>query len=170
MMKCPQYERLAALLSDGELDGPLRREVRSHVASCAACTRWHASIERIQELLLQEIDSHVDRIDFSKFWEQVERKLHVPTTLSWFERLHLWYERWWTGWPLKVPIGATMVAVLLFAFLFLSRSLKPEPSQTPNNQAQIASLSAVTTVALWNEPTSNATVIWIEDDQGGVVP
>lgn len=177
-MKCPQYERLATLLYDGELDGPLRREVRSHVASCVVCTRWIASIDQVQEVMLQEIDSQVDRIDFSNFWEQLEKKLLTPP-LPWSVRLQLWWEKWWVAQPLRVPIGAAAVTMLLVTFLFLFHpsllsfftSPRPEPPLlVANNQAQIESLSATTTVALWNEPTSNAPVIWIEDDREGAVP
>ena len=180
MMKCPQYERLAVLLCDGELDGPLRREVRSHVASCVACTRWLASLDRMQELLLQEIDSQVEKVDFSSFWKQIENKLLVPKP-SWSVRLQLWREQWWPDWSLSVPVSAAAVALLLVSFLFFPQLRSSVESlfvtQPPipiaiaaHNQAQIESLSAATTVALWNEPTSNSPVIWIEDDRGGAVP
>jgi anti-sigma factor RsiW len=180
MMKCSQYERLVALLCDGELEGPLRREVRSHVASCVVCTRQLASLDRVQELLLQEIDSQVEKIDFSSFWEQVESRLRTPKP-SWSVRLQLWCERWWPDWSLRVPVSGVAVALVLVSLWLFSHirssveSLTVPHPPTPftlaaNNQAQIESLSAATTVALWNEPTSNSPVIWIEDDRDGAVP
>ena len=39
-----------------------------------------------------------------------------------------------------------------------------------NNQAQIESLSATSTVLVWNEPTSNATVIWVDETPGEELP
>jgi anti-sigma factor RsiW len=177
MTHCPRYERLAALLYDGELDGPLRREVRSHVAGCAACTRWLASVERLQEILSQEIDSQIERIDFSRFWGQVEDRLSAPPP-PWFVRLRLWWEQWKANQPLGVPLGAATAALLLAAVLSLSDTdlsfdsffSSPNPDPAAHSQAQIESLSAATTVALWNEPTSNAPVIWIEDDRDGAAP
>jgi anti-sigma factor RsiW len=180
MMKCSQYERLAVLLCDGELEGPLRREVRSHVASCVVCTRQLAVLDRVQELLLQEIDSQVEKIDFSSFWEQVESRLRTPQP-SWSVRLQLWREQWWPDWSLRVPVSAVAVALVLtslWLFSHIRSSVEslivthpPMPfTLAANNQAQIESLSAATTVALWNEPTSNSPVIWIEDDRDGAVP
>lgn len=180
MMTCPHSERLVPLLYDGELDGPLRREVRSHVSSCIVCTRSLTSIERAQELLFQEIDSQVEGVDFSSFWEKVEEQLQRPA-LPWSIRLQLWHKQWWPGWSLAVPVGAAAVAVLLTTLLLLpqTRLLKrdvlppPEPehlSLAANNQAQIESLSAAATVSLWNEPASNATVIWVGDDYDGAMP
>lgn len=174
-MNCPRYERLAALLYDGELHGPLRREVRAHVAGCVACTRWLAAVERIQEVLSQDIDEQVERIDFSRFWEQLEGKLSAPPP-SWLVRLRLQWERWKASQPVGIPLGATVVAVLLavifslvhFGLRFdaLVPSPRPDPSRLMTyNQAQIQSLSAATTIALWNEPTSNAPVIWLADDR-----
>ncbi|MCS6927693.1 MAG: zf-HC2 domain-containing protein [Candidatus Binatia bacterium] len=180
MMHCPRYERLAALLYDGELHGPLRREVRAHVAGCVACTRWLAAIERMQEVLAQDIDEQVEQIDFSRFWEQLEGKLSAPPP-SWLVRLRLRWEQWKASQPVGVPLGAAAVAVLLavifsvvhFGLRFdaLVSTPQPDPSRLmTSNQAQIQSLSAATTVALWNEPTSNAPVIWLADDRDGAVP
>ena len=39
-----------------------------------------------------------------------------------------------------------------------------------NNQARIESLSATATVLVWNEPTSNATVIWVDETPGEDLP
>jgi hypothetical protein len=180
MVNCPRYERLAALLYDGELHGPLRREVRAHVAGCVACTRWLAALDRLHEVLLQEVDSQIERIDFSHFWEQIEGKLSAPP-LPWFVRFRLQWARWQARQPLGIPLGAAAAALLLAALLSLSyldfpvdsflSSFRPNPSRLATySQAQIESLSAATTVALWNEPISNAPVIWIEDDRDGAVP
>jgi hypothetical protein len=40
------------------------------------------------------------------------------------------------------------------------------PTSRMDNQAQIESLTATTTVFLWNEPVSNTTVIWVGDSGG----
>ena len=44
--------------------------------------------------------------------------------------------------------------------------LASTPTSRMDDQAQIESLTATTTVFLWNEPISNATVIWVGDSGG----
>jgi hypothetical protein len=56
----------------------------------------------------------------------------------------------------------------------------PLPSESPgpvpiatalvDNQAQIESLSASATVAMWNDPESNFTVIWVGDETSEELP
>jgi len=179
MPTCSHAERLVPLLSDGELDGPLRREVASHVSGCVVCTGALAALERGRELLWQEIEEQVEQIDFSGFWEGVVEKRTEPP-LPWAVRLQLWRERWWSGRSLSAPVWAVAVALaLLVAALFLPRpSLSPDlvsknfeqVALVANDQAQIESLSSAATVFLWNEPASNTTVIWVGDDSDGGVP
>lgn len=182
MTTCSQAERLLPLLYDGELAGPLRREVTVHVSGCAVCTRTLGALERGQELLGQALDAQIEEIDFSHFWDGVVSKLSQPQ-LPWTVRWQLWRERRWSGWSLRAPGWAVAAAVLLIiTTVFLSRisppkSLTATPEQKTeqfaalaNNQAQIESLSAGDTVLLWNEPASNATVIWVSDENDGEMP
>jgi anti-sigma factor RsiW len=180
MITCPQSERLLPLLCDGELDGPLRREVVSHVSSCVLCTRALASIERVQELLVQAIDEQVEAVDFSDFWNEVGGRLDEPTR-PWALRLRLWREKWWLSRSPSAPVWAAILAVVLTPALLLSwvywpkgfASTPPEAESlalASNNQAQIESLSTAATVFLWNEPASNATVIWVGDEGDGGMP
>jgi anti-sigma factor RsiW len=179
MPTCAHAERLVPLLYDGELDGPLRREVASHVSGCAVCTGVLASLERGRDLLRQEVEEQVEQLDFSGFWAGVAGKLNAPP-LPWAVRLRLWGESWWPDWPLSVPVWAVAVAILLsIAALFLPRPYLPpnlvakdfeQSTLVANNQAQIESLSSAATLSLWNEPTSNATVIWVGDDNEGGMP
>src|SRR2546422_3582151 len=104
MPTCSHAERLVPLLSDGELDGPLRREVASHVSGCVVCTGALAALERGRELLWQEIEEQVEQIDFSGFWEGVaEKRTRTPPPLA--VPLQLWRGRWWSGWSLSAPVG-----------------------------------------------------------------
>jgi len=178
MLTCSHAERLVPLLYDGELDGPLRREVAAHVSGCVACTGVLAALERGRELLWQEIEEQVAQMDFSGFWEGVAGKLEEPP-LPWAVRVRLWWEKWWPDWSLSAPGWAVAVALLLIiAALFLPRPYLPtetsskDPEQlalVANDQAQIESLSSAATLSLWNEPASNATVIWVgEDNEGGM--
>lgn len=185
METCSYCERLLPAFLDGELDGPLRREVNSHVADCLVCMRETAAIEQAQELVRQTIEEKVNAIDFSAFLDEVMGQLDTvgPTTPSWQLRLQLWWDTWRPrsgqapGWASLINptrwISAAATAVLIIGAVIFSRmetTIVPAPlyveDTTMGNQAQIESLTASTTVMLWNEPISNATVIWVGDTGG----
>ncbi len=200
MEMCSYSERLLPALLDGELSGPLRRKVASHMADCAVCTREAASIEQVQELVRNSLDHAVERVDFSAFLDGVMDQLDtsLAATPFWTVRFQLWRESWrfhrrdwlpeWTGSTVWTGlVGATATIALLLSILSLlplsytdtlGQSVSaPKQTQTleepavfasalasaMDNQAQIESLTATTTVFLWNEPIGNATVIWVGD-------
>lgn len=174
MTACAHTQRLIPLFYDGELDGLLRREVSDHVVGCTACTHVLTLLDRGQELLRQAIDEQVVEIDFGGFWEGVESRLSTPE-LSSAERLRLWWHSWQPLWSWRAPLWATVTVVLLVgATLLLSQLAKEQRLQSirlaDNDQAQIESLSASDTVLVWNEPTNNATVIWVSDGGEGGLP
>ncbi len=192
---CSYSERLLPALLDGELSGPLRREVAAHIADCVVCTRESAFVEQVQELVRNSLDDAVERADFSAFLDGVMDQLDtsLAATPSWTVRFQLWRESWrlgrrdwmpeWTGWNAWAGLaGATAAIALLLSILLLSQTdtsapIASAPHQTQtleepallvsavDNQAQIESLTATTTIFLWNEPISNATVIWVGDSE-----
>lgn len=174
MTVCAHAQRLIPLLYDGELDGLLRREVSDHVADCAACTHVLALFDRERELLQRMVDDQIAEIDFSGFWLGVESRLS-ERQFSFSERCYLWWSSWRPPWVWRTPLWATAVAVLLISIVLLVTKLEEEKSIEPrrlvdNDQAQIESLAASDTISVWNEPTSNATVIWVGDDGEGGLP
>ena len=209
MAMCPHVERLIPLLHDGELAGPLRREMHSHLVTCLSCTRALSILERGQELLSQVIDEEIEVVDFSNFWQGVEDKLKESQP-SWAIRFRLWVERWHLTQPLYAPAWAVVAVLLLTLGVFLQQksvitakspsfspsdriedkssyaSLALQPPVVPDhptdrndldsgfafvsNQAQIESLSSSDTVAVWNDPGNNSTVIWIGSDLSEEIP
>jgi anti-sigma factor RsiW len=181
MNTCPRSERLVALLHDGELDNPLRREVASHIAGCVVCTRTLAALDRVQELVVQAVSEQLEESDFANFWEGVVSKIDQQAPPSWRLWLQLWRERLRPVWSPGAPVwAATTAALLVTTFLVFhplsQEGVSPRPDPPPpvlvaaNDQAEIESLSATETVFLWNEPESNATVIWVGDDYDGEGP
>jgi hypothetical protein len=125
MATCPHAERLIPLLHDGELAGPLRREIHSHLATCLPCTRAFSMLEREQELLSQVIDEEIEAVNFSNFWQGVEDRLGEIQP-SWSIRFRLWVERWHLTRPLYAPAWAVAATVLLtFGVLFQQQSAFP---------------------------------------------
>lgn len=183
MTTCTRSDQLVSALHDGELPSPLRREVASHVSDCAVCIRRLTALDRVQELLVQAIDDEFESIDFSGFWAGVTNKLQ-PQPPPWASRLQMWWTQWRLNWPLAAPLwaAAALIAALLVPRAFqstptpIASSEIITPAQTEpvalaaNQQAHIESLAAAGTVALWNEPTSNSTVIWVADGGDGGTP
>jgi hypothetical protein len=135
--------------------------------------------------VFQSVSEVLEEGDFSGFWTGVENKLAQPLHAPWRVQLQIWREKWRIGWPLSTPIWATAAVVLFISTLLFSRALMPPASSVTsretlspipdqiyaaNDQAQIESLSATETVFLWNEPRSNATVIWVSDENDGGLP
>jgi hypothetical protein len=195
MATCPHAERLIPLLHDGELAGPLRREMRSHLATCLCCTRVLSVLERGQELLSQVIDEEVEAVNFSNFWQGVEDRLGEIRP-PWSIRFRLWVERWHLTRPLYAPAWAVAATVLLtFGVLLQQQSASPPrlafrppgdmagsspplpapPGLDPgftlvSNQAEIESISSAETVAVWSDPGNNSTVIWTGSDMSEGMP
>ena len=204
MAMCPHAERLIPLLHDGELTGPLRRKMHSHLVTCLSCTRALSMHERGQELLSQVIDEEIEVIDFSNFWQGVEDKLEESRP-SWAIRFRLWVERWHLTQPLYAPAWAVAAVLLLTLGVLLQQKsiiIAKSPNSSPkiedkspyvlqpplvpdhpsdrndldsgfafvSNQAQIESLSSSDTVAVWNDPGNNSTVIWIGGDMSEEMP
>jgi hypothetical protein len=153
----------------------------SHVAGCVVCTRTLAALGRVQELVVQTLSEQVEETDFSDFWEGVTSKIDQEAPPSWRLWLELWREKLWLTWSPGAPVWAATAAALLVVSLLSSRILPPGksvpvPPEPPpavlaaNEQAEIESLSSTETVFLWNEPESNATVIWVSDDNEGGMP
>lgn len=181
MISCEQSQQFIPLLHDGELDGPLRRDVKNHAVSCTTCTRLMAMLDRSRELLRQTIEDEVDNFDFSDFWQGVESKLLAPQP-DWREQLQVRWDSWRSLWSWRAPRWATAAIVLLVGAVFLLTQRESPPVSLPdpsshtaialadNDQAQIESLSSSDTVSVWNEPTSNVTVIWVSDEGDGGIP
>jgi hypothetical protein len=176
-------QRFLAQFHDQEVDGPLRRTLHEHVVTCAECSRALALLDQQQELLQRTIDESLEGLEFSAFWDGVERKIadQQPET-QWRWRRQLWWETWRSWWAWPTPGWLATAAAVLFlgvAVLTWQRSTpSPSPSPPPiafrepdlnidNDQAQIESLSAANAVSVWNEPVKNSTVIWVSDESEG---
>lgn len=200
MATCPHAERLIPLLHDGELASPLRRHMHSHLVTCLPCSRTLSALGRGQELLSQMIDEEIEKIDFSNFWQGIENKLGEPRpswTIRfrlWIERWHLTQPLYAPAWAVVAVLLLT-VGAFLNPIVHSPNSSFPQfasqQSSTPSsrglenspawnefdsslafvsNQAQIESIDSSDTVAVWNDPSNNSTVIWIGNDTSEGMP
>ena len=185
MPSCPPHpSRLIPLVYDAELDEDQRRQVAFQIADCPECTRRMQMLDHTHETLCQTLDEEVSGIDFSDFWPRVEQGMEDrgPSRAGqWASRLRLWRMQWQALFSWHMPVWATVVVLCLFGVVVFTQLPTPrEAVSVPaewkpvrlafNNQAQIESLSATSAVLVWNEPTSNATVIWVDDTLGEELP
>ena len=184
MASCSHPSRLISLVYDNELGEAQRDEAAAQIAACPECTRRIQQLERTHEALYQTLDEEVSRIDFSDFWPRVEQGIAAQAsalTSPWASRFRIWRMHWQAPFSWHIPAWATAVGLCLFTAavstqLPTSRGAVQLPAARKpvmvalNNQARIESLSATSTVLVWNEPTSNATVIWVDETPGKELP
>ena len=161
---------------DGELDAARHRDLAFDLADCPDCTRRRDVLERAHEVVTHTLDAATSRLDLSDFWTGIERRIAVQPALrsrGWVRRFRLWRLQWqpapfWT-WSVVAAAVLLIVTGVVTSQWPTGRDAgfepvaAPPPLSGPDGQARIASLSAAETVLVWNEPTSNATVIWVSD-------
>lgn len=176
MARCSHSDRLVSLLYDGELDAARHRDLAFDLADCPDCTRRRDVLERAHEVVTHTLGTATSRLDLSDFWTGIERRIAVQTasrSRGWVRRFRLWRLQWrpapfWT-WPVVAAAVLLIVTGVVTSRWPTGRDTgfetvaAPPPLSGPDGQARIASLSAAETVLVWNEPTSNATVIWVSD-------
>ena len=184
MASCSHPSQLISLVSDNELDEARRDEAASHIADCPACSHRMQLLECTHETLYHTLDEEVSRLDFSDFWPRIEQGIAAQSPAlanHWSNRFRRWRLQWQAPFSWHIPVWATAVGLCLFTAavstqLPTSRGAVHIPiAKQPvmvalNNQAQIESLSATSAVLVWNEPTSNATVIWVDETPGEELP
>lgn len=176
MARCSHSDRLVSLLYDGELDAARHRALAFALADCPDCTRRRDVLERAHEAVTHTLGTATSRLDLSDFWTGIERRIAVQTasrSRGWVRRFRLWRLQWRPAAAWTWSVGAAAI-LLIVAGVVTSQwptgrdagfetAAAPSPLSGPDGQARIASLSAAETVLVWNEPTSNATVIWVSD-------
>lgn len=167
---CLDFERRFDGFLDGELDALSMRSMALHASHCETCGAALESGERVQEILSQAVAAEVAKLDTSLLWGAIERSLE-PVRSPWRDRMgRLWStldaRRWMGPVPALAMSGA--IAVSLAAILWMEpaptqvASTWPMDAPRPNNQAQIERIeSSAPHVAVWSEPESHTTAIWV---------
>ncbi len=116
-MKCPEIAPLVARFFDGELDGRQMRSVALHITRCAGCEGDLRVLERVQDMVVEEVSAEVRDVDLSSVWTVVSEQIgDVPAPFS--QRL----AAWWDGLEIASPgflgpaVAAAATVMLTFAF------------------------------------------------------
>jgi len=176
-MTCREAANLLALFFDGELDARQMRAVALHSTRCSTCEQDLRQLERMQDLINENVTGAVDAIDFSTFWSAVEDRLPAVRT-PWRVGLR----DWWTNgsdhrWLVRFPAFAAAMAIAVLALYLLTHATQPsvEPAApqvaAADNPTTIDSLDTdVDSVAVVSDPETRTMVLWVNDAQNGDLP
>ena len=86
-MSCRDFERLAALYVEGDLEGPERRILESHIRSCAACWDVLEDLKESQAVFKSIRQDLPDRAMLTSVRARVLRDVAGRAPGTWFERI-----------------------------------------------------------------------------------
>ena len=170
-MTCRDMSGLVPLFFDGELDARQMRALALHSSRCASCEEELRHIESLQELVATTIAARVDELDLSGVWTAVEARLS-PIRASAWQRVRLWWEERDPVWWVRVPVAGAVFATAAVAFVLWSGQVADEPQQLAQQPVAAAEDAATIdwvdsnaeSVTVLNEPDTNTTVLWVNDD------
>lgn len=175
-MTCHDVDTLLPLFFDGELDAGRMRSVALHTARCAGCESQLRALELIQTNLQQDVSATLETIDFGSMWSDVERRLPAERTATW-QRLRARWEMFVDAWEIPVALPAAAVAALALLSFYFFTSAGPT---TPTAQDILASTDYASSVerldtvfdsvAIFSDPDTQTTVLWVGDETLGDEP
>jgi hypothetical protein len=143
------------------------REVALHSTRCTTCEQELRSIERVQEMVAECVNSAVDEMGTVDIWSSIVPRIEAVRR-SWPARIRDWWERDEAHWLLRVPLYAGVAAALiLFAARWLPRGDAGEQQARAvvDNSVIFDSVrSDARSLALLNEPATNTMVLWVTDE------
>jgi anti-sigma factor RsiW len=196
MPDCSEIRPLLSAFGDGELEPPELLSVARHLAECTDCERETADFSSLGTQLRDTLESTVGSIPLAGFTEAVQARIsHLRPSLwsrfrHWLESLD---ERLNPGLSLaSAAIAmAALTAIILTPYVrqYATRHSVQVASSTPAHQTLAQAQTAVDptenalaedshaiisrlesanpAVAVWSEPRSDTTVIWVPDQYPG---
>jgi anti-sigma factor RsiW len=180
MNECTEIGPMLGAFQDGELEPPEMREVARHLAQCAACEAELAQHEALA-LRLREAVTVPELDGFAEGVMSRIAELSPPIRARLLRRFELAREQITTALSLGALALATAAIIAVIVTPYASRLTEhgTQIAQTTaehvaqvadaippvtNSRAVISSLeSHVKSVAVWSEPQTQTTVIWIPD-------
>jgi len=168
-MNCREARSLLPLFLDGELDGRQLRNVALHSTRCAACEQELQQLERLQDLVVGYVNTHVETADLSQVWAGVESRI-AAVPVPWWSRVRARWDARDVGWWPAPAAAAFGMAALATVFLWPASIEKPTEQVAQNapiidNSASLDEVeSHVGSMAVLSEPDTHTMVLWISDD------
>lgn len=181
MAECNEISLMLGAFEDGELEPNEMQEVAFHMARCEACTDELSEFSTIG----RELRSAVPQIQLDGFAAAVKSRIDaIPQPFS--RRLARFFGRGTDfigsgfAWSGAVAAVATLTAVLItpYAEKLAHREVPTAVARLERDAASLADATAPVTdshavisrlesdipsVAVWSEPRSETTVIWLPD-------
>lgn len=164
-MNCRESRPLLPLFLDGELESRQMRDVALHSTRCTDCEGELRRMERLQELVANNVAALVDEIDLSRVWDGVAARLS-PVSRPLSERLRDWWDEAGLLGRAWMPLSAAAAAAILAALLWQTQPVQDSAQvATVDNSAIVDSLeSNGNSLAFRREPETNTMVLWITDN------
>jgi anti-sigma factor RsiW len=166
-VNCRETLPLLSLFVDGELDSRQMREVALHSTRCAACEQELRGIERVQDMVVECVNSAVDDMGVVDIWPSIAARIETVRQ-PWTARMRDWWESGETRWLLRAPLYAAAAAALaLLAVRWLpDAGAKQQTARVSVDNSVIFDSvgSDAPSLALLNEPETNTMVLWVTDE------
>jgi len=167
IVNCRETLPLLPLFLDGELDARQMREVALHSTRCPTCEQELQGIERVQDLVAEQVNSAVEEIDTDDIWSSIAPRIEAVSR-PWTARIMDWWEAGEARWLVRAPLYAGVAAALVLAALYWQPRDGGEQQiaeAVVDNSVIIDSVrSDVGSLALVSEPETNTMVLWVTED------
>ena len=182
-MSCPEINPLVPRFFDGELSGRQMRSVALHITRCEGCEGDLRMLERVQDLVAEQVNTEVEDLDLSPVWGAVSAQIE-ESPMPWFQGLRAWWEDAEIVSPMTGWSAVAAAAAVLLAFAYYPSADKPTPevaqrvagvasaevlirdalAEAMNNNSSAVFESIVGSVdRLMVEPETQTAVLWVND-------
>lgn len=166
-MNCRETLPLLPLFVDGELDARQMRDVAMHSTRCPGCEQELRTLERVEDMVADWVNSAVDEIGEVDVWPSIAPRI-ATMSQPWTVRFRDWWESGEARWIVRAPLYAGALAALaLLAAQWVSRAGVEQEiaGAVVDNSVILDSVkSDAPSLALLNEPETNTMVLWVTDE------
>lgn len=194
MVDCSEIRPLLSAFGDGELEPAELLRVARHLAECADCEGEAAGFSALGVHLRDALESTVSSIPLAGFTEAVQARIsHLRPSL--WSRFGRWLESVDERVSASLSLASAAIAIAALTAIMVtpyareyttghvvqvaaSAQVHPVPAKTVISQAangQVEDSRAIISklesenpaVAVWSEPRTDTTVIWVPDRYSG---
>ncbi len=194
MIDCSEIRPLLSAFGDGELEPPELLKVARHLAGCPDCEREAADFSALGAGLRDSYEAALNAIPLDGFAEAVQARI-VQLRPSFVARFQRWLASLDDQFSPALSFASAAVAVAVLTAIVLTPYVRdymsgrnpqiaanayhhlnaitqeprlPEKMLAEDSRAVISKLESENpAVAVWSEPHTDTTVIWLPDQQAG---